>query len=156
MRREREKKKRAAPTSNGAAVECSEDADGREDDELNDGEGEAVVPPAAVIPHSATIPYSAAIVLCGALATARALACAAGARRSVHRLPLGQSVGVQRGHPLRCANHRRRPLPGAAALAAAFIGSGEAGASASGVAVLCCALATARRWPPRSLACCAC
>jgi hypothetical protein len=71
MRREREKKKRAAPTSNGAAVECSEDADGREDDELNDGEGEAVVPPAAVIPHSATIPYSAAIVLCGALATAR-------------------------------------------------------------------------------------
>uniref|UniRef100_A0A0E0R8H5 Uncharacterized protein n=1 Tax=Oryza rufipogon TaxID=4529 RepID=A0A0E0R8H5_ORYRU len=54
----------------------------------------------------------------------------------------GRSVGVRRGRPLRRANHGEA-LAGAAALSAAFIGSGEAGASASGVAVLCCALAAA-------------
>nr|AAS98418.1 hypothetical protein [Oryza sativa Japonica Group] len=82
------------------------------------------------------------------------------ARRGVHRLRRGRSMGVRRGRsvgdrrgrPLRRAGHGEA-LAGAATLAATFIGSGEAGAWASGVAVLCGALATARRWPapPRSL-----
>jgi hypothetical protein len=62
--------------------------------------------------------------------------------RGVHRLRRGRSVGVRRGRPLRRAGHGEA-LAGAAALAAAFIGSGEAGAWASGIAVLCGALAAA-------------